>query len=769
MTSSPLDSLRAGAAALKQQQFDQAAKHLADYCNAHVGVESNEHFQAQIWLVQSYKAMGLIPEARHLCWILSQANHPKIQAWAAEMMTQLPVQIPGRAPVVAPSPTAFGPAGNGHSPSNGRPNGAAGYGAAGYGTGNDAGGSAWGAQNRAAPGGDPSQPSNTGQTGQTGSHSQRPSRAPAGGVSLAMGGVTSNLTGASGLTLLALVALVQALACGLVFLSGSATAVGLAIATTATLLFILVAGLTSPLIMDWVQRGVYGTQWTSLAEIECLSPETAQVLKQVCAKYKLKPPRLGIIEDHNPTAFTYGAWPNQGRLVVSRGLFTYLDDDEVATVYAHELGHMVHGDLAIMTLAATLIQMLYLAYRHINRLVNQLINRLGDRLGSSTLAQGLRIALQTAEIAAWGGYSLGESLLLYLSRTREYYADHFAAEVTGNPNALSRALVKIASGIVEAGQTSQNTSQNTSPKTDQAASPLLQGMRTLGIVDARSVGTVGTAYRVVEARDRLGQVFLWDLFNPWSRWVELRSSHPLMGKRVRALHGYAEQLELKGEFELARWLRAGHQLDPKRLRRRFGQDVVWMASPLLGALVGGGLGLLLGAIAPALASSGQGMLCGGLLGFGLGHLIHALVMYPPLKQPAQTDILTLISDAYASPLRGQPVELSGSLMGRGDGGDRPSEALQFQDPQGRVDLNYCSRWGPLGSFFLGWRQAGKFIDQPARVTGWFRRGLAASVDMGVLESDRQGTAKGYPRFGKLLLAGGCLVAALVVAVLGAGG
>jgi Zn-dependent protease with chaperone function len=42
--------------------------------------------------------------------------------------------------------------------------------------------------------------------------------------------------------------------------------------------------------------------------------------------------------------------PDTARLVVSKGLFTYLDDDEAATVYAHELGHIVHWDFALMTL-----------------------------------------------------------------------------------------------------------------------------------------------------------------------------------------------------------------------------------------------------------------------------------------------------------------------------------------------------------------------------------------------------------------------------------
>ncbi|MGB3638565.1 MAG: M48 family metalloprotease [Rivularia sp. (in: cyanobacteria)] len=114
--------------------------------------------------------------------------------------------------------------------------------------------------------------------------------------------------------------------------------------------------------MDLTQNWLYKTRWVELAEIENLSPETIRVIRRVCQQKKIKTPRLGIIEDQNPTAFTYGSLPNSARLVVSKGLFTYLDDDEVATVYAHELGHIVHWDFAVMTVASTLVQICYLIY-----------------------------------------------------------------------------------------------------------------------------------------------------------------------------------------------------------------------------------------------------------------------------------------------------------------------------------------------------------------------------------------------------------------------
>ena len=253
---------------------------------------------------------------------------------------------------------------------------------------------------------------------------------------------------------------------------------------------------------------------------------------------KLKQPKLGIIDDQNPTAFTYGSLPNSARLVVSQGLFTYLEDEETAAVYAHELGHIVHWDFAVMTVASTLIQICYLIYIF--------ARRMGSRGSSKS-----KDAFQSAALVAYIFYFIGSYLLLYLSRTREYFADHFAAETTGNPNALSRALVKIAYGIVEEG------SRNPEP------SRLLEGTRALGIYDAKAATATGTAYRIASSPEKVGRVFLWDMFNPWGWWMELSSTHPLTGKRVQALSTYAEQLGLEIEFDMGKIIGEGNHLSKK--------------------------------------------------------------------------------------------------------------------------------------------------------------------------------------------------------------
>ncbi|MBD2200399.1 MULTISPECIES: zinc metalloprotease HtpX [Calothrix] len=566
---------------------------------------------------------------------------------------------------------------------------------------------------------------------------QKAGRAATAGAKLAMGGVGGSLVLASGVTMTLLFGMVLALGLSLVFILGSDDPLqGLAIALTITIVFNLAAFFLSPFLMDLTQGWLYHTRWVDLAEIESQSPETARVIQQVCEQKKIKTPRLGIIDDQNPTAFTYGSLPNSARLVVSQGLFTYLDDDEIATVYAHELGHIVHWDFAVMTVASTLVQICYLIY--------STARTFGRGGGDSKIKD----AMQTAALVAYVFYIVGTYLILYLSRTREYFADHFAAETTGNPNALSRALVKIAYGILEEGSRTQEPSR------------LIEGTRALGIYDPKAAASTGTAYRIASDTQKIGRVFLWDMFNPWAWWMELNSTHPLTGKRVRALSTYAEQLGLPIEFDMGRVIGEGKSLSKKRLYGNFFLDVVLYGAETIGFLVG-----LVISIMMLSSSSHVGLVFGApFIGLGVGIIVKALVMFPDYKQAPETDILTLMSDPYASPLRGQPAKLEGQLIGRGDAGYKFGSDLKIQDRSGMLYLHYASRFGPIGNFLFGMKRVQSLIGEQVGAVGWFRRGVAPWMDLINLQSENGTVVNSYHRFWSFILGGGAVILGLALTI-----
>ena len=563
-----------------------------------------------------------------------------------------------------------------------------------------------------------------------------PRRSPENNVKLLAQGIGGNLALASAVTLTLIAGMVLVLVLGTTLILDSENpGLGLGFSVVITLIFNVAAFFISPWLMDLSQKWLYQTQWVSLADVAQKSPETAEVIRKVCAAKNIKQPRLGIIDDQNPTAFTYGSLPNSARLVVSQGLFTYLDDEEVAAVYAHELGHIVHWDFAVMTVASTLIQICYL--------ISIFARRMGRRGSSKS-----RDAFQTAALVAYIFYLVGSYLLLYLSRVREYFADRFAAETTGNPNALSRALVKIAYGIVE------ETSQAEEP------SRLLEGTRALGIYDAKAATATGTAYRVASSPEKIGKVFLWDMFNPWGWWMELNSTHPLTGKRVRALSTYAEQLGLAIEFDMGKVIGEGKRLSKKRLYGNFATDIVLYCSEGIGLLIGLIVGLVAMGTLP-LPSPPLAIAC-PLIGLGVGVVCKALVMYPNYENAPKTNILELMSDPYASPLRGKPAKLQGELIGRGQAGYKFGSDLKIQDKTGMLYLRYSSRFGPIGNFLFGMKRVQNLIGSSVASRGWFRRGNMPWMDLIQLKTADGTLVNSYHRFWTFVFGFGAIVLGMLL-------
>jgi len=654
-------SLQAGLDALNEKRYRDAVQILNDFCHYYTQRGSKDYLKAQMGLVKAYHRLGDPEKAIAIAKNLSTQENSQVSSWAINALNSL-----------------------------------------------------IGTQTPQSPSSTITEPS---------SAIQKAGRAAQMGVKLAMAGVAGNLALASGVTISLLFGMVLVLSLALVFIVNSHDpTIGLAIALAITVIFNIAAFFLSPFLMDLTQRWLYNTRWVSLEDVERQSPEAARVIQRVCQQKKIKTPRLGIIDDQNPTAFTYGSLPNSARLVVSQGLFTYLDDDEVATVYAHELGHIVHWDFAVMTLASTLLQITYLIYNFATRLGRGGNDKVKDAAG-------------TAALVAYVFYLIGTYLVLYLSRTREYFADHFAAETTGNPNALSRALVKIAYGILE--------------ESIGASEPnrLIEGTRALGIYDHKAASSTGTAYRVAAKPYQLGRVFLWDLFNPWGWWMELNSTHPLTGKRVRALSTYAEQLGLPTEFDMGRVVGEGRNLSKKKLYGSFVVDLLIFSAMPIGLFVGLAIGIAVAGTMPiALAAF-------PLLGLGLGTLIRTFVMFPSFKEAPQSDVLKLMSDPYASPLRGKPVKLEGELIGLGDAGYQFGSDLKLQDRTGMIYLHYASRFGPMGNFLFGMNRVKSLLGAQVGVTGWFRRGVAPWVDLTQLNTESGTTVKSFHRLWAFIFGG----------------
>jgi len=520
-----------------------------------------------------------------------------------------------------------------------------------------------------------------------------------------------------------------------------------------TCLWALLMWLLSPLIMDLIQRWVYKAQSITLDELGQRRPALAHFIAGVCQKHRIPVPRLKLIEDGTPQAYCYGSHAGNARLVVTAGILHYLDDEEAKAVYAHELGHIVHRDFIVMTLAATLLQILWNVY-----VVSKSVR------GKQNSRPLLPVAL-----AALVFYWFGTYMLLFLSRSREYYADAFSAEETGNANALSMALVKIAYGL---------TRETPTPLSVK----LMGGTRALGISDPKAGRTAGIAFQmtgtsaamahavqgygapgavgvpmavpaVLDGVRRIEKVLLFDLYNPWAAVLELGSTHPLTGKRIRAL---SEQSIAAGRAPLMSLDRVdaqGRELDMTRMYGAFFFELALNFLPYI-------LGVMATMAVTGMALLGAAKLAVPALGLvvaavGFGMTIKGFYRFGPLGEPPPASTLELMSDPYASPLRGRPVRLGGVIVGRADAGNRIGEDFVLEDPGGGLmPINYESVFGFLGNWYFSAKKLNRLLQQPVEVVGWFRRGITHQVDLDRMQSGAGPTASYTGFWGR---AGGVVV------------
>ena len=583
---------------------------------------------------------------------------------------------------------------------------------------------------------------------------------------------------ASFVTLTFMCGFVFATAAGLIIASNQTSLVlGLALGVGVTVLWSFIMWLVSPWIMDLMQSWVYSARRYSLDQLRQERPQVADFIAQVCQRHGVKVPRLKLIDDGTPQAYCYGSTANSARLVTTRGLMNTLDDEELKAVYGHELGHIVHRDFIVMTVAATLLSVLWTIY-----IVARNIR------GRNNSRPAYPIAL-----AALIFYWVSQYLLLYLSRTREYYADSFSGQETRNPNALSLALIKIAYGLTQIAQT-------------PLRQKLMGGTRALGIADGRASSSVGLAYRSVstggnepgapqpayagaygadasavnpyavqhapalsvtlEGVRRIEKVMLFDLYNPWAKVAELSATHPLTGKRIQAMSAQATGLGQAPLLTFEQIDSHGQALDKARLNGTFMFEVTIYFLPHI-------LGFAFAAPAIASFAFANNMLGGlfaGLIvaGIGLGMTVKGFYMFPSLANPTQTTVLELMSDPYASPLRGRPVVLDGTVTGRADAGNKIGEDFTLLDVSGGLMMiNYESPFGKLGNFWFALRRVGRLMNSHVRVLGWFRRSISQQVDLKQLQTSDAKQISSYTGFwGK---AGGVFVLLLgvLLAVVGA--
>ncbi|MDP8256382.1 MAG: M48 family metalloprotease, partial [Candidatus Alcyoniella australis] len=398
----------------------------------------------------------------------------------------------------------------------------------------------------------------------------------------------------------------------------------------------------------------------------------------------------------SPNAFTYGHTPQNARVVITQGLIKILEPEELESVVAHELGHARHWDILVMTLASMIPYIFYLIFRF------------GLNIGARSRRNGLPFVVMA--IASFVLYIVSNYIVLFISRSREYYADRFGGVVTSNPNALSSSLVKIAYGLASMDPIVAKQPAAEQTKSRQR-SERLSAMKSIGIFDpGKATNLAMASFRGPNSLNPQGvvQAMQWDLWNPWALYYELGSTHPLPAKRIQALGKLAEHLHQQPLVHF-------DQHKPESFWDEFFVDLLFKFAPMLLALIGALIG------GAALASTGNpGPLVGlAMLGYSLGYLVRLLFSYRGGEYPNMS-VAALLSRIKVSNVRPVPCTMTGRVIGRGVPGLIWSEDMVLQDRSGFMFLDYRQ---PLRiiEFLFGLFRTKWLIGQDVTVQGWYRR------------------------------------------------
>jgi heat shock protein HtpX len=263
-------------------------------------------------------------------------------------------------------------------------------------------------------------------------------------------------------------------------------------ASTGAATIIVIAGalfLLQVVGSDKIALATLGAHEVSAAD----EPQLHAIIERLCIQADLPKPRVAVIEAQMPNACALGRSQKSATVCATRGLLNSLEPAELEGVMAHELTHVIHRDVMVMTIASFFAT------------IAALIIRFSFFFGGFGGDRNEESAIEMVILVSVLVYALSFLLLRALSRYREFAADRGSAILTGRPSALASALIKI-SGTIESGRIPRNDLRTA------------EGMSAFFIVPARAKGSL----------------------------MNLFADHPPLEKRLAALSRIEAQLQASG-------------------------------------------------------------------------------------------------------------------------------------------------------------------------------------------------------------------------------
>jgi heat shock protein HtpX len=204
-------------------------------------------------------------------------------------------------------------------------------------------------------------------------------------------------------------------------------------------------------IVAWVswRKGPQQVLWSTGAR-ELTDPETFEekqlvnVVEEMAIAAGLPKPKVYVVDDQDPNAFTTGRDAASSCIAVTTGLLAVVNREELQAVIAHEMGHVRNLDVRLMTLIAALVGVIVLVSNGMGRMLRGsggLLGGRGRKGGGVAVAALVVFVLWVITLIL--APIISRIMAMAVSRDREYLADATGAELTRNPAALASALQKI--------------------------------------------------------------------------------------------------------------------------------------------------------------------------------------------------------------------------------------------------------------------------------------------------------------------------------------
>jgi heat shock protein HtpX len=271
--------------------------------------------------------------------------------------------------------------------------------------------------------------------------------------------------------------------------------------------------LIGPSVVSLMMR----VKWVSERE----EPELHRLVAELAQRAGIPKPKVGISQVSLPNAFAFGRTQKDGRVCVTQGIRRLLDKDELKAVIGHEIGHLKHRDMMIITLLSVIPLICYWVAWSL---------MWGGISGRRREGGGYVVLIGLGAMLA---YFVTNLLVLAGSRIREYGADETSVALGNPPHHLASALYKLVYGSAQCRKTAGG----------EEDLHRVQGLRAFFLNDVGRAHSEITELRAID-RDFSGTIDQDELSALRSRTVklggaekvaELLTTHPNMLKRIQHL------------------------------------------------------------------------------------------------------------------------------------------------------------------------------------------------------------------------------------------